>query len=159
MPPFVGSTLTTTSFTRPTLATAVVNAKAACLYPNNARMLKEAQDKGFNNAISCDPLGNVAETATSNIWMVRNGEYFTPVPNGTFLAGITRARVLDLLRGAGEKVHEITLTLDDFRNADEIFMTGNYSKVSPAVKFDDRDYEVGPKATQARDMYMEWAGA
>jgi len=54
MPPFVGTTLTTTRFTRPTLATAVVNAKAACLYPNNARMLKEAQDKGFANVISCD---------------------------------------------------------------------------------------------------------
>ena len=159
MPPFVGSTLTTTSFTRPTLQTAVVNAKAACLYPNNARMLKEAQDKGFSNAISCDGLGNVAETATSNIWMVKNGEYFTPIPNGTFLAGITRARVLKLLRDAGETVHETTLTLDDFRNADEIFMSGNYSKISPAVKFDDRDYDIGPKTTQVREMYMEWAGA
>ncbi len=159
MPPFVGSTLTTTSFIRPTLSTAVVNAKAGCLYPNNARMLKEAQDKGFTNAISCDALGNVAETATSNIWMVKDGVYFTPVANGTFLAGITRARILNLLRQAGETVYETTLTLEDFRNADEIFMTGNYGKVSPAVKFDDHDYDVGSKSTQARDMYMEWAGA
>ncbi len=159
MPPFVGTTLTTTSFTRPTLSTAVVNAKAACLYPNNARMLKEANDKGFANAISCDALGNVAETATANIWMVKGGEFFTPIPNGTFLAGITRARVMKLLKDAGEKVTEATLTLDDFRNADEIFLTGNYSKVTPCVQFEERHFEIGAKTTQARDLYMEWAGA
>ena len=159
MPPFVGSTLTTTSFTRPTLSTALVNAKAGCLYPNNARMLKEARDKGFTNAIACDSLGNVAETATANIWMVKNGEYFTPIANGTFLAGITRKRIIELLQDAGERVHEVTLTLDDFRGADEIFMSGNYSKVSPVVQFDERDYDIGPKTTQTREMYMEWAGA
>ena len=159
MPPFVGTTLTTTRFTRPTLATAVVNAKAACLYPNNARMLKEANEKGFANVISTDALGNVAETATSNIWMVKNGEYFTPIPNGTFLAGITRGRVMKQLREAGERVHEASLTLDDFRSADEIFLTGNYSKVTPCVQFEERDYEIGAKTNLARDLYMEWAGA
>ena len=159
MPPFTGTTLTTTSFIRPTLASATVNAKAACLYPNNARMLQEAQSKGFANAICCDGLGNVAETATSNIWMVKDGEYFTPIPNGTFLSGITRSRVLNLLQSAGETVHEVTLTLDDFRNADEIFLSGNYTKVSPAIKFDEREFEIGPKTVQARDMYWEWAGA
>lgn len=159
MPPFAGTTLTTTRFIRPTLASATVNAKAACLYPNNARMLKEAQDKGYANAICCDALGNVAETATSNIWMVKNGEYFTPIANGTFLAGITRARVLNLLKDAGESVHEATLTVDDFHNADEIFLTGNYTKVTPCVKFEERDFQIGQKTTQARDLYMEWAGA
>jgi branched-chain amino acid aminotransferase len=159
MPPFVGTTLTTTRFVRPTLASATVNAKAGCLYPNNARMLKEAQSKGFKNAICCDQLGNVAETATSNIFLVRGGEYFTPVANGTFLAGITRARVIKLLRDAGESVHETVLTLDDFRQADEVFLTGNYSKVSPAVQFDDREYEIGKATTRARDLYWEWAGA
>ena len=151
--------MTTTSYTRPTLASAVVNAKAACLYPNNARMLKEANEKGFSNAISCDALGNVAETATSNIWMVKNGEYFTPVPNGTFLAGITRARVIDLLKKAGETVHETVLKVDDFRDADEIFTTGNYGKVVPVAQFEERELGIGAKTTQAREMYMEWAGA
>ncbi len=91
--------------------------------------------------------------------MVKNGEYFTPVPNGTFLAGITRARVIKLLQEAGETVHETILKMEDFREADEIFLTGNYSKVTPAVKFDERDFEIGEKTTKARDLYMEWAGA
>lgn len=159
MPPFTGTTLTTTRFIRPTLASATVNAKAACLYPNNARMLKEAQDKGYANAICCDALGNVAETATANVWMVRDGAYFTPVANGTFLAGITRARIIKLLREAGETVHETTLQMEDFHGADEIFLTGNYSKVTPCVKFEEREFDIGTKTTRARDLYMEWAGA
>lgn len=159
MPPFTGTTLTTTSFTRPTLASAVVNAKAGCLYPNNARMLQEAQSKGFANAICCDALGNVAETATANIFMVKDGEVFTPIANGTFLAGITRARVMKLLREAGIHVHESVLKIEDFHSADEIFLTGNYSKVTPAIKFEERDLPIGDISTKARDLYFEWAGA
>ncbi len=79
-----------TRFRRPVLENAVVNAKAGCLYPNNARMLAEVRAKGFGNALVADALGNVAETATANVFMVRDGEVFTPVANGTFLAGITR---------------------------------------------------------------------
>ena len=157
--PEATTTLTTTQFTRPTLATATVNAKAACLYPNNARMLQEAQSKGFDNVISCDVTGNVAETATSNIFMVKNGEYFTPIPNGCFLNGITRQRLITLLRENGEKVWETVLTLDDFRAADEIFLSGNYSKVTPAVKFEDKTYPHGEKTKLARKLYWDWAGA
>ena len=71
------TTLTTTRFRRPVLADNVVNAKAGCLYPNNARMLTEARSKGFGNALVSDFAGNVAETATANIFMVKNGEIFT----------------------------------------------------------------------------------
>lgn len=152
-----GFSITTTRFTRPTLATALTNCKAACLYPNNARMLKEAQSKGFQNAIACDALGNVAETATSNIFMAKNGDVFTPIPNGTFLNGITRQRVIKLLRDAGYKVYEATLTLEDFRAADEMFSTGNYSKVVPIVKFDGFEPGPGPIAAKARELYWEWA--
>ena len=151
------TTLTTTQFIRPTLASATVDAKAACLYPNNARMIREAESKGFANAICCDVLGNVAETALSNIFMVKNGEYFTPIPNGTFLNGITRQRIIKLLRANGEKVSEVTLQLDDFRTADEIFLTGNYSKVTGVSKFEEREYEHGAKSKLARQLYWDWA--
>lgn len=159
LPPPTGTTLTTTRYIRPTLASATVNAKAACLYPNNARMLQEAQSKGFGNTITCDALGNVAETATSNIFMVKDGVYLTPVPNGTFLNGITRQRTIKLLREAGETVHETTLTLDDFRMADEVFLSGNYSKIGPAVQFDEVEYPFGPKTKLARQLYWDWAHA
>lgn len=158
MPPVGNSArLTTTRFTRPTLDVATVNAKAACLYPNNARMMREAVSKGFTNALVCDSLGNVAESATSNVFMVRDGEVFTPVPNGTFLDGITRQRVIALLRDAGTVVHETCLRPSEFHEADEVFLTGNLAKVTSVTAFDDTQYAVGPVATMARDAYMDWA--
>lgn len=154
-----GFTITTTSFRRPTLEVMPVNAKAACLYPNNARMMREAKAKGFHNALVTDVIGNVAELATANVFMARGGEVFTPVPNGTFLDGITRQRVIKLLREAGVTVHETTLTVQDFREADEIFSSGNMSKVVPIVAFDDKKLEFGPLARKARALYWDWAHA
>lgn len=151
------TTLTTTRYHRPVLADAVVNAKAGCLYPNNARMLREARDKGFGNALVADAIGNVAETASANVFMVRDGEVFTPIANGTFLAGITRARHIGLLRADGVKVHETTLSFDDFRAADEVFLTGNMTKITPVTAFDDVHYQHGPVARRARDLYWDWA--
>ncbi len=156
-PPEATATLTTTRFRRPVLESAVVNAKAGCLYPNNARMLVEARSKGYNNALVADAMGNVAETATANIFMVKDGEIFTPIPNGTFLAGITRARHIGNLLRDGEKVHETVLTFDDFRGADEVFMSGNMSKVTPVTEFDGTHYQVGPVGRKVRELYWDWA--
>ena len=152
-------TLTRTRFRRPVLEDAVVNAKAGCLYPNNARMLVEARSKGFNNALVADAMGNVAETATANIFMVRDGEVFTPVPNGTFLAGITRARHISNMRADGMAVHETVLTFEDFDDADEVFMSGNMNKVTAVKAFDDRQYQTGPVTRRVREMYWDWAAS
>ena len=157
MPAPNGFSVTVTEYTRPMYTMAPTDAKAACLYPNNARMLRAARARGFDNAISLDPLGNVAETATSNIWMVKDGVVLTPVPNGTFLNGITRQRVLKLLRAAGIETHETTITLDQLRGADEIFSTGNALKVMPVTRFDDRELEFGPVSRRARELYWEYA--
>lgn len=158
MPPAEAmTTLTTTSFRRPVLADNVCDAKAGCLYPNNARMLVEAQRKGFGNALVQDALGNVAETASANVWMVKDGEYFTPIANGTFLSGLTRKRHMHNLRADGYTVHEAVLTLDDFRTADEVFLTGNFSKVQGVSAFDDVSYAYGPYTRKARELYMDWA--
>jgi branched-chain amino acid aminotransferase len=151
------ATLGTTRFSRPTQDVATVDAKAACLYPNNARMIREAISKGFSNALVCDSLGNVAESATSNVFMAREGEVFTPIPNGTFLNGITRQRILGLLRENGLTVHESCLTYDDFHQADEVFLTGNIAKVTPITAFENTRYELGPVAKLARESYMDWA--
>jgi branched-chain amino acid aminotransferase len=151
------TTMTTTRFRRPVLEDAVVNAKAGCLYPNNARMLAEARAKGFANALVADAVGNVAEAASANIFMVRDGEVFTPIANGTFLAGITRARHIANLRADGVRVHETVLGFDDFRAADEIFMTGNMSKIIPVARFEDRQFQIGPVTRRARELYWDWA--
>lgn len=156
-PKDASTTLTRTRFRRPVLESSVVNAKAGCLYPNNARMLSEAKSKGFANALALDALGNVAETATANIFMVRDGEVFTPVPNGTFLSGITRARHMKNMAADGITVHETVLSYADFEAADEVFMTGNMSKITPVTAFDDVAYQAGPVTRRVREMYFDWA--
>lgn|SRR5215471_5044498 len=152
-----GFSITMSPYRRPTLETMPVDAKAGCLYPNNARSLFEAHARGFDNAVVCDMLGNVAELATSNIFMAKDGVIFTPVSNGTFLAGITRHRVIGLLREKGVTVVEKTLTYQDFQKADEIFSTGNYSKVVPVTRIDDRTLPFGPMYNNARELYWEFA--
>lgn len=153
------TTLTRTSFHRPILTDNLCNAKAGCLYPNNARMLQEASIKGFNNALVADAVGNVAETATSNVFLVKDGEIFTPIPNGTFLAGITRSRHIQNLKSDGYQVNECILKFEDFSRADEVFLSGNMTKITPVSLFDDIKYEIGPVTKRARSLYFDWANS
>lgn len=149
--------LTVSPYRRPRPDMAVTEAKAACLYANNGRIVAEARRRGFQNALSLDIEDNVAETASTNVFLVRDGVVFTPVPNGMFLAGITRARVIDLLRADGVEVVEAQLTVDDFATADEIFTTGNANKVLPVTRFEDRDLPTTAMAVRARALYWEFA--
>jgi branched-chain amino acid aminotransferase len=151
------TTLGRTSFRRPVLEDNVVNAKAGCLYPNNARMLVEVRKRGFGNALVADAMGNVAESATANVFMVKDGAVFTPIPNGTFLAGITRSRHMQNMRADGMEVHETVLGFADFAEADEVFLSGNMMKVTPVTAFEDTQYQVGPVTRRVREMYWDWA--
>ncbi len=157
MPQPKGVAITLSPFRKPTLDCAPVNAKAACLYPNNSRALIEAHARGFDNCVMLDALGNVAELANSNLCLVKDGVVFTPVPNGCFLDGITRRRVIGLLREAGTPVVEASLTYADFLAADEIFSTGNFAKVAPITRIDERVLEIGPVCRQARALYWAFA--
>jgi branched-chain amino acid aminotransferase len=153
----VGFSITLSPFRRPTFETAPVDAKAGCLYPNNARALFEAKARGFDNAIVCDVAGNVAELANSNVFMAKDGVVLTPIPNGTFLAGITRMRTIALLRDAGITVIEKVLRYADFEGADEIFATGNASKVLPITRIGERALQPGPLYRKARELYWAYA--
>lgn len=152
-----GASMTVATFRRPTLETMPTDVKTGALYPNNARALREAKARGFDNALVLDMLGNVAETTTSNIFMAKDGVVHTPAANGTFLNGITRQRVIKLLRDGGATVLESTLKVPDFESADEIFMSGNYAKCMPVLKFQDRELQPGPFYRKARESYWEFA--
>jgi branched-chain amino acid aminotransferase len=157
MLPPAGFSVCVSRFRRPTFETMPTNAKAGCLYPNNGRAIMDAKARGFDNALVLDMLGNVAETASSNVFLVKDGHVFTPAANGTFLAGITRTRAISLLTAAGYRVSERALSVADFMEADEIFSTGNHSKVVPIIRIEDRDLQPGPVAKKARELYWEWA--
>lgn len=157
MPGIKGFSACLSSRRRPMPDSAPTDAKASCLYPNAGRALLEARGKGFDNCVMLDPLGNVAEFATANLFMAKDGVVKTPAVNGTFLNGITRQRVIKLLRDRGETVMETQLTVQDLLEADEIFNTGNYGKVMPVIKYENRDLQPGPKFKLAHDLYWEFS--
>jgi branched-chain amino acid aminotransferase len=157
MPEPKGFTATLGRVRRPDPQSAPTQAKAACLYPESAVALREARQAGFSNAVMLDHMGNVAEFATANIFIAKDGAVITPVPNGSFLNGVTRQRVIALLRDAGVPVFERTVRWRDVETADEIFSSGNYAKVTPLIQLDGRAMTPGPLYERARRLYFDWA--
>ena len=157
MPAPNGLSITLSPFRRPSLECMPVDAKAGCLYPNNARALSEAKARGFDNCLLCDMLGNVAELGTANVFFAKDGTVYTPIANGTFLNGITRQRTIRLLRDAGVPVIETFLKYRDFENADEVFSSGNFSKVMPVIRIGERSLQPGPFYRKARALYWDFA--
>ncbi|MFZ6770703.1 branched-chain amino acid aminotransferase [Undibacterium sp. Di26W] len=155
MPAFSGFSACLSSLRRPDPSMAPTDAKASCLYPNSTKALREAKDRAYDNAVVCDVHGNVAEFATANIFFVTaDNEIVTPVANGSFLSGITRARVIGLLKEDGKQVSERTVKPEELLQAKEIFNTGNFAKVTPCTRYEGRQLPVGDIATRARDLYF-----
>ena len=152
-----GAAITLSPYRRPTRESAPVEAKAGSLYPNGGRALREAFERGFGNCLMLDALGNVAELANANVFLAKDGVVHTPAWNGTFLDGITRRRVITLLRGDGVEVIERPMTYADFTAADEIFSSGNFQKVAPITRIDARELGVGPLTLKARELYWAFA--
>ena len=107
MNPPKGFSITLSPFRRPSMETMPTNAKAGCLYPNNARCVMEAKSRGFDNALVLDMLGNVAEAGTSNLFMVKDGVVKTPaleryVPGGRHATAHDRAAARSRRNGRGD---------------------------------------------------------
>jgi branched-chain amino acid aminotransferase len=156
LPEFKGFSACLSPMRRPSPETAPTEAKVSGLYVHVGRISSEAEARGFDTAVVLDLNGNVAEFAAANLFIARNGVVHTPVPNRTFLNGITRQRVMALLRADGIEVSERTLTFAEVMAADEIFSTGNYAKVMPCTRIETRSLQPGPIAMKARDLYFKW---
>jgi branched-chain amino acid aminotransferase len=157
MPAWSGFSACLSGLRRPDASMAPTDAKASALYANSSRAMRDAQQRGFDNAVMLDSEGNVTEFATANLFLVTaDGKVVTPAANGTFLAGITRARVIALLAEAGVAVEQRTVKPEELSTASEIFNTGNYGKVTPCVRYEERTLAVGPVATLARDRYFAY---
>ncbi|MDP3668700.1 MAG: branched-chain amino acid aminotransferase [Telluria sp.] len=158
LPTGAGFSACLSSLRRPDASMAPTDAKASALYANSTRAIREAQQRGFDNPVVLDSEGNVAEFASSNLFLVTpEGKVVTPVPNGTFLAGITRARVIALLAEAGVEVEQRTVRPEELDTALEIFNTGNYGKVLACVRYEGRTLAPGPVAALARARYFAYA--
>lgn len=152
-----GLTACISSYKKPDVSSAPTDAKAACLYPNGARAMQEAVSRGFQHAIMLDQKSNIAEFASSNLFLVKNNLVLTPEDTGCFLAGITRSRVIQLAKENGLEVQEAVIKVDDVMEADEVFSTGNYSKLSYFNKVEDKKFKKGPIYEYLRELYFEFS--
>ncbi len=89
--------------------------------------------------------------------MSADGKLTTPIANGTFLAGITRARVIKLLAEVNIAVEERSVKPEELTTAKEIFNTGNFGKVTPCIRYESRQLPIGEIATIAFERYMAFA--
>jgi branched-chain amino acid aminotransferase len=102
----------------------------------------EALANGFQEAIALGTDGLMSEGSGQNVFLVSNGTVITPPVNGTLLAGITRDTILSLTSDLGIPVREQPVPREMLYGADEVFLTGTASEVTP-VRSVDR-ITVGP---------------
>lgn len=107
-------------------------------YLNNILAKIEANNAGVEEAVMLNAEGFVAECTADNLFIIRNGELFTPPLSCGALYGITRGAVMELAVQIGLKVSEPNLTRYDLFNADECFLTGTGAEIMPVIKIDGR---------------------
>lgn len=108
-------------------------------YVNSAFARTEAHWNGFDEAIVLDQEGHVSEGSAENIFMIRNGEVFTPSVKDNILEGITRATLMELMRDEfGLKVTERSIDRSELYVADEVFFCGTGAQVAAVIEVDHR---------------------
>ncbi len=141
-------------YRRPDPATAPVLAKAAGLYMICTISKHRAERRGYADALMLDWQGRVAECTGANIFFVRNGVFHTPIAD-CFLAGITRATVMDLARRRGFEVIERRIMPEELGGFDECFITGTAAEVTPVGEFGPHRYKPGAVTAALADAYTE----
>lgn len=111
-------------------------AKVAGNYLGGQLIKMEALANGFDEAIALGPDGMISEGSGQNVFVVHRGVLFTTPLNGTLLPGITRESIMALARDAGMDVREQPLQREILYTADEIFLTGTASEVTPVRSVD-----------------------
>lgn len=153
-----GAKLTWAEWKRPSPETIPTEAKAAGLYMTGTLSKNAAFAKGFQEAMMLDWRGFVAETTSSNVFFVRDGELHTPAPEG-FLNGITRQTVIQLAKDAGITVHERHIKPEELEGMSEAFMTGSAAELTPIGSLDDLSFEVGSVTETLMEAYKKITGA
>jgi branched-chain amino acid aminotransferase len=105
-------------------------------YLDSVMAVAEARVKGAYEALMCDPVGRLAEGASSNLFLVRaaGGRLATPPLSVGLLEGITRRHVIALARRMGLSVDEVSLWPVDLARAEEAFITSSVRGIVPVVR-------------------------
>jgi branched-chain amino acid aminotransferase len=122
------------------------NAKTTGTYVNSVLASQEATNNGYVEGILLNQEGNVAEGPGENIFLVRDGELYTPGLAESILSGITREVIIELARDHGYTVHDgATISRGELYTADELFFTGTAAEVTPIRSVDDKQISTGTK--------------
>lgn len=151
-----GIRVKTSSYMRHHRNIALTAGKITGQYSNSVLAKREAASAGYDEALMLDPEGYVAEGSGENIFMVKNGEVFTPTKSSV-LRGITRNTVMTLLKDEGITVQETSLTRDDLYVADEIFFTGTAAEVTPVRELDNRSIGTGKPGPITQKLQKTYA--
>ena len=124
------------SWTRVAPNTIPAMAKVAGNYLSGQLIKMEALANGFQEGIALGPTGTVSEGSGQNVFVVRHGVLYTTPLDGTILGGITRDSIVRLAREMGHEVRETTIARETLYGADEIFLVGTASEVTPVRSLD-----------------------
>lgn len=152
-----GIKVRTSSYTRHHVNITMCKAKANGNYINSMLALREAQESGCEEALLLDNEGYVAEGSGENIFLVRNGELYTPELTSC-LDGITRDTIFKLAADCGYTIHEKRITRDEVYIADEAFFTGTAAEVLPIYMLDGRtigEGKRGPITEKLQSMFFD----
>jgi branched-chain amino acid aminotransferase len=133
-------------------------AKIAGNYIGSQLIKMEAMANGYTEAIALGPDGLVSESSGQNVFMVSRGTLYTPMLNGTLLAGITRDAIITMAGDLGIPVSERVLAREMFYTADEVFMTGTAAEVTPVRSIDRINVgsgKPGPITQQIQGRFFE----
>jgi len=129
------------------------NAKTTGAYVNSVLASLEAEANDYVEAIVLNKEGNVAEGPGENLFLVRDGEIFTPGLAEGILDGITRRSVIEIARDLGYTVHDdATISRGELYTADELFFTGTAAEVTPIRSVDDNGIGAGTKGPITDDV-------
>jgi branched-chain amino acid aminotransferase len=129
------------------------NAKTTGLYVNSLLAGEEARRNGYQEAIVLNKEGQVAEGPGENLFVVRDGEIYTPGLSQSILDGITRDTVITLARELGYTVYDqATISRGELNTADELFFTGSAAEVTPIRKVDNVEIGNGDRGPVTEEI-------
>ncbi|WP_299373368.1 aminotransferase class IV [uncultured Tateyamaria sp.] len=119
--------------------------------------LFEAKDRGFETTLLLDHAGHITEGPGFNVFAVFGSRVVTP--DAGVLHGISRRTVLEMCSEAALQPEVRPLPLEEFWEADEVFLSSSGGGVIPVARVDDRHFSngtAGPVATRLRALYFDW---
>jgi branched-chain amino acid aminotransferase len=131
-----GADVKVSSWNRMAPNTLPAMAKTTANYANSQLIKMEALADGYSEAIALDVNGSISEGSGQNIFVVRDGQLYTPPLGSSILGGITRDSIITLAREAGYTVTEAILPRESLYVADEVFFVGTASEVTPVRSVD-----------------------